>query len=58
MIIETEEKDVRHPEGEVQLKNGDILDCYPVTDQPDAIVRDNLSLDTTGEFLEVGTNRG
>ena len=58
MIIETEEKGVRHPEGKIQLKNGNVLDCYPITDQPDAIVRDNLSLDTTGEFLQVGKNGG
>mgnify|MGYP003564820550 FL=1 len=58
MIIETEEKDVRHPEGKIQLKNGNVLDCYPITDQPGAIVRDNLLLDTTGEFLQVGKNRG
>ena len=58
MIIETEEKDVRHPEGKIQLKNGNVLDCYPITDQPGVIVRDNLSLDTTGEFLQVGKNRG
>ena len=58
MIIETEEKDVRHPEGKIQLKNGNVLDCYPITDQPGVIVRDNLSLDTTGEFLQVGKSRG
>ena len=54
MIIETEEKDVHHPEGKIQLKSGAILDCFPKTDQPAAIVQDKLSLDTTGEFLQVG----
>lgn len=58
MIIETEEKDVRHPEGKIQLMNGNVLDCYPKTDQPCAIVRDKLSLDTTGEFLQIGKSRG
>ena len=58
MIIETEEKNVRHPEGKIQLKNGNVLDCYPITDQPGAIIRDNLSLDTTGEFLQVRKSRG
>lgn len=29
MIIETEEKDVRHPEGKILLRNGNVLDCYP-----------------------------
>ena len=57
MIIETEEKDVRHPEGKIQLKNGNVLDCYPKTDQPCAIVRDKLSLDTTGEFFQIGKSR-
>lgn len=54
MIIETEEKDVHHPEGKIQLKSGAILDCFPKTDQPVAIAQDKLSLDTTGEFLQVG----
>lgn len=58
MIIETEEKDVRHPEGKIQLMNGNVLDCYPKTDQPCAIVRDKLSLDTTDEFLQIGKSRG
>ena len=53
MIIETEEKNVRHPEGKIQLKSGTILDCFTKTDQPAAIVQDKLSLDTTGEFLQV-----
>ena len=54
MIIETEEKDVRHPEGKIKLKSGAILDCFPKIDQPVTIVQDRLSLDTTGEFLQVG----
>lgn len=58
MIIETEEKDVRHPEGKIHLMNGNVLDCYPKTDQPCAIVRDKLSLDTTDEFLQIGKSRG
>lgn len=53
MIIEKEEKDVRHPEGKIKLKSGAILDCFSKTDQPAAIVQDKLSLDTTGEFLQV-----
>lgn len=28
MIIKTEEKDVRHPEGKIVLNNGNILDCF------------------------------
>ena len=37
MIIETEEKDVRHPEGKILLKNGNVLDCYEKEDRPERI---------------------
>ena len=53
MIVETEEKDVRHPEGKIVLKNGNILDCFLKADQPAVINRDKVALDTTGEFLQV-----
>ena len=29
MIIATEEKDVRHPEGRILLKSGKTLECFP-----------------------------
>jgi hypothetical protein len=34
MIVEIEEKDVRHPEGKILLKNGNVLDCYPNGSSP------------------------
>ena len=34
MIVETEEKDVRHPQGKILLKNGNVLDCYEKGDRP------------------------
>ena len=37
MIIETEEKDVRHPEGKILLKNGNALDCYAKEDNAEAV---------------------
>jgi hypothetical protein len=43
MIIETEEKDVRHPEGKILLKNGNVLDCYVKEDRPVVIEPDNES---------------
>ena len=51
MIIKTEEKDVRHPEGKILLKNGNVLDCYEKEDRPVAIKPDIVGLDMTGEFL-------
>ncbi len=53
MTIETAEKDVRHPEGKILLKNGNLLDCFPKADQQESIVADNLALDSTGDFLRV-----
>lgn len=51
MIIETEEKNVRHPEGKILLKNGNVLDCYEKEDRPVAVKPEILGLDMTGEFL-------
>ena len=53
MIIETEEKDVRHPEGKILLKNGNVLDGYVKEDRPETIKPDVVGLDTTGEFLQI-----
>ena len=53
MIIKTEEKDVRHPEGKILLKNGNVLDCYEKEDRPAAIRPDVVGLDMTGEFLQM-----
>ena len=53
MIIETEEKGVRHPEGKIILKNGNILDCFQKACPPAVVSRDEVALDTTGEFLKM-----
>ena len=34
MILETEEKDVRHPDGKILLKNGTVLECFPKLNRP------------------------
>ena len=56
MIIETEEKDVRHPEGKILLKNGNVLDCYENEDKPVVTKPDVVGLDMTGEFLQIKRN--
>lgn len=48
MIIETEERDVRHPKGKILLKNGTVLDCHPKPVRPDAIEKNTVELDKTG----------
>lgn len=53
MIIATQKKDVRHPEGMILLKSGKTLECFPKADRPAVISRDEVTLDTTGEFLQV-----
>ena len=52
-MIETTEKNVRHPEGKMLLMSGAVLDCFPKIDQPAVIIRDKVALDATGEFLQV-----
>ena len=53
MIIETEEKDVRHPEGKILLINGNVLDCCLKENQPQTTVPDTVGLDMSGEFLQI-----
>jgi hypothetical protein len=53
MVIETEERDVRHPDGKIVLKNGNVLDCYPKENRPETIVPDTVGPDRSGEFLQV-----
>ena len=53
MTIEAKEKDVRHPERKILLKNGNILDCFLKELQPAIISGDELVLDTTSEFLQI-----
>lgn len=53
MIIETEEKAVRHPVGKIRLKNGNVLDCFVKEDRPETMKTDPVGLDRTGEFLQI-----
>lgn len=39
------------PEGTIVLKNGTVLPCYPIDNQPSEAVDSGFALDTTGEFL-------
>ena len=52
-MTETKEMSVRHPEGKILLMSGAVLDCIRKEEQPAVINRDELALDTTGEFLRV-----
>ena len=51
-IIKTHD-DFKHPEGKIQLLNGNVLDCYPL-EQPKAKVDNELKLDTNGAYMSVG----
>ena len=51
-IIKTKD-DFKHPEGKIQLLNGNVLDCYPL-EQPKAKVDNELKLDTNGAYMSVG----
>ena len=53
MITETEDKDVRHPEGKLLLMNGNVLDCYPKENQPQTILPDDICLDQSGEYIQI-----
>ena len=53
MTDKAEEKDVRHPEGKIVLMNGTVLECHPKEDIPVTIIKDELALDTTGEYLQL-----
>lgn len=48
---ETNDKFV-HPEGKIQLLNGNVLDCYPL-EQPENKVDNALKLDTMGTYLAI-----
>lgn len=39
----------------ITLIDGSELECYPIAHQPDTIQADTLSLDTTGEYLRIGS---
>ncbi len=41
----------------IELLNGKRLACYPLEQQPETVEPTNLSLDTTGEYLVIGTRK-
>ena len=45
-----------HPEGKIQLLNGNVLDCYPL-EQPKESPDNDLKLDTTGTYLVIGKGK-
>ena len=51
-IIKTHD-DFKHPEGKIQLLNGNVLDCYPL-EQVGELVDNEVKLDTTGAYMSVG----
>lgn len=51
-IIKTHD-DFKHPEGKIQLLNGNVLDCYPL-EQAGEQVDNEVKLDTTGTYLAIG----
>lgn len=51
-IIKTHD-DFKHPEGKIQLLNGNVLDCYPL-EQAGEQVDNEVKLDTTGTYFSIG----
>ena len=51
-IIKTHD-DFKHPEGKIQLLNGNVLDCYPL-EQTCEQVDNEVKLDTTGTYFALG----
>lgn len=51
-IIKTHD-DFKHPEGKIQLLNGNVLDCYPL-EQVGEQVDNEVKLDTTGTYFALG----
>lgn len=41
----------------IELMDGTRIEAYPKAEQPDAIRQDNLALDTTGEYLQIGRRK-
>ena len=41
----------------LELTDGICIEAFPKTEQPEKIEKDNLALDTTGEFLQMGGER-
>ena len=54
-IIKTHD-DFEHPEGKIQLLNGNVLDCYPL-EQAGEQVDNEVKLDTTGTYFAIGKRR-
>ena len=57
MITEPQEKRRGHPEGKIILADGRELECYPKAEKPSVLKKDEFSLDTTGEYLQIGKGR-
>ena len=53
MSIITTKENVLHPEGKIILRSGAVLDCYPKMDCPKESISDDLSVDSSGEFLSL-----
>ena len=54
-IIKTHD-DFEHPEGKIQLLNGNVLDCYPLK-QDGEQVDNEVKPDTTGTYFAIGKRR-
>lgn len=39
---------------QINLIDGSELECYPIALQPKVAETDNLALDTTGQYLQIG----
>lgn len=54
-IIKTHDE-FKHPEGKIQLLNGNVLDCYNL-EQTGEKVDNKVKLDTTGTYFAIGKRR-
>ena len=54
-IIKTHDN-FKHPEGKIQLLNGNVLECYPL-EQAGEKVDNKVKLDTTGTYFAIGKRR-
>ena len=51
IVVNNQKESSLHPCGKIILTNGRELDCYPLDCPPSVIKKDELALDTTGEYL-------
>lgn len=54
-IIDTDALSIEFPDNRIVLINGAELVCYPKAVQPDSNCDDNISLDSSGEYLTAGS---